>query len=303
MKVVALSHDVLSAPDAGGPAFGSFSAQLARMAIGLGHAFVFQAPASSLVELAGEARKGIETPGPALFSVYSGCGGHAPALSPFLLGAAALQARVFPAFVYEPAAGPDLLRRFRLVGNPQVERAWAVATLAYEDADHQRRLEELSFTPADFAAADARFASLVRVVDKSEWSEAMKPVADGDAAGAVPYVPVVDEADRLHRAVVSPPLVAATRLVAATWRHLQELAGIDNSHARRALEIERAAVEEARKKEATERPAAEAAPAARPRRPPPRRPRPSRPRSPPRRRRASRTSSPRAARPATSARS
>jgi ferredoxin len=218
-------------------AFAGAGAHLARMALGLGEAFVLQAPMAGLPEMMEEIRRGIEFPGPALLSVLTGDNGHAPALSPFLLSAAARDARLFPSFVNDPGAGGDQASRFRLPGNPQAERPWPVSKLTFEDSDLQISTEEVAFTAADLATADDRFAAHFHPVAKSAWSEAMAPLSAG---GAAPYAWVVEDGNRLVRALSEPALLDLNRRVARAWRDLQEMAGIDNSHARRLLEKERA---------------------------------------------------------------
>jgi hypothetical protein len=222
-------------------AFSGAGAHLGRMAMGIGEAFVLQAPMSGLVELAEEVRRGMEFPGPALFCILTGDNGHAPALPPYLLAAAARDARLFPSFVHDPGAGPDQASRFRLVGNPQPEKQWPVAKLTWEDRDLQITTEEVAFTPADLAIADERFA------------DGFRPLPKGDAT---PGVRVVDGDNRLSRAEVGARLLALCDRVAQGWRDLQELAGIGNSHARRLLERERVAWEAEREKERAGRAAA-----------------------------------------------
>ncbi|MCK5364689.1 MAG: ferredoxin, partial [Gammaproteobacteria bacterium] len=60
----------------------------------------------------------------------------------------------------------------------------------------------------------------------------------------VPYVYLVDAQKRLHRVIVRRALLTFARKCLANWRSLQELAGINNSHALRLLERERARLEE-----------------------------------------------------------
>ena len=47
-------------------------------------------------------------------------------LPPYLMAAAAMESRAFPAFTYDPSAGPDWASRFYLEANPQVDRDWPV---------------------------------------------------------------------------------------------------------------------------------------------------------------------------------
>ena len=46
----------------------------------------------------------------------------------YLAAAAAMQSRAFPAFTYDPGAGPDLASRFSLENNPQPDVDWPATT-------------------------------------------------------------------------------------------------------------------------------------------------------------------------------
>ena len=74
------------------------------------------------------------------------------------MAAAAMESRAFPAFCYDPSAGPSWAVRFCLAANTQADRDWPVQGFAYEDEQHQRVAEELPFTLVDFLASDRRYA-------------------------------------------------------------------------------------------------------------------------------------------------
>jgi len=226
--------------------------RLASMALGQTDVFVLQSSASNLYRMREPILKGMELNGPALFSVYSGDAGGLP---PYLSAAAAMHSRAFPAFAYDPSAGPDWATRFSLESNPQVERDWPVEHFAYEDEAHQRVDEDLAFTFVEFAACDPRYARHFAVVARAEWNDSLVPVARGLGSGPgmtadeVPYLLLVDERGRLQRAIVHDKLLAAARRCGELWRSLQELGGIRSSHAEKLLARERKAWEEAKQKE------------------------------------------------------
>ena len=120
IKVLVQSHDLLEkSPVEHGPlAFSLRSPLLGRMALGMG-VFVLQAAAAALPQLRGALQRGLDHGGAALFSVYSGAGTHTASLPAYLVGAAASEARLFPAFCHDPSAGNDWAARFSLVGNAQ----------------------------------------------------------------------------------------------------------------------------------------------------------------------------------------
>jgi ferredoxin len=255
VKVLVETDDILEEATAGQGrfAFGVRSIQLASLAIGLNDAFVLQSTHSNLLQLREGIRRGMSVRAPALFSVYTATGASPAGLPPYLVSAAAMQSRAFPAFVYDPSAGPDLASRFSLEDNPQPERDWPVANFEYADGALQRVSEPLAFTLADFVAADPRYAHHFARVPHANWNASMVPVAEWLAGppvdGQVPCLPAVDGDDVLQHLVVDDRLVQAARRCLENWHRLQELGGIRSSHAERLLARERAAWEEEKRSE------------------------------------------------------
>lgn len=249
IKVLITTDDILggTSPEPSRSAFGVGSARLAAMALGLNSAFVLQCSSALLHRSGDSITTGMRYDGPALFSVFSGAGASAPHIAPYLLAAAATESRAFPTFSYDPSAGPDWAHRFDLSNNPQVGDDWVHRRMDYEDENLQRQTEDLAFTFVDFAVSDRRYGRYCQPKLHAEWSDAMLPVADrliqpGTADdGKLPYVLTVGADDRLRRTVIDDRLVAAAAGCSDAWRQLQELAGINNSHANRLLAQERAA--------------------------------------------------------------
>ena len=92
---------------------GGRARELIHMAIGLNDVYALQASASHLVQRRHDVVSGLEYAGAALFSVFSGATGVND-LPPYLVAAAAMESRAFPAFTYDPAAGGDWASRFSL---------------------------------------------------------------------------------------------------------------------------------------------------------------------------------------------
>ena len=257
VKVLVETDDILEETSAGQGrfAFGVRSIQLASLAVGLNDAFVLQSTSSNLPQLQAGIRKGMSVPAPALFSVYTATASHPGGLPPYLVSAAAMQSRAFPAFIYDPSAGPDLATRFSLQDNPQPQQDWPVATFDYADSALQRISESLAFTLADFVAADPRYLHHFARVPHKLWNAQMVPVSEwlngsgGAADGRVPYLSAVDEDDVLQRLIVDDRLMHAARRCLENWPRLQELGGIRNSHAERLLAEARASWEEEKRKE------------------------------------------------------
>lgn len=226
-------------------AFALRSRQLASMAMGLSGVFVLQSPASNLYQLRGQIQRGLDYCGPALFSVFSGAAASMGDLPAYLVGAAALESRVFPAFTFDPSAGRDWAARFSLDTNPQATQDWPVRGLAYADEHHQAVSQELPFTLIDFVACDTRYTRHFALVPRARWSANLAPAADivaRESQGqpeSVPFVWTVDAENRLHKLIVDEKLIREARRCRSMWNSLQELGGIHNSHAERLLARER----------------------------------------------------------------
>ena len=187
--------------------------------------------------------------GPALFSVFAGSPAAAGELLPYLTAAAAREARAFPAFVYDAAAGSNWASRFSLEHNRNPDADWPADVLEYSDEAVQRVREDTTFSYVDFALCDRRYATHFAVVPRERWNAAMLPasewlaIEEGAAAERVPYVWAVDGEDRLHRVIVDARLMQAAHRCLLLWHRLQEHAGIHDSHAERLLAHEKAAWE------------------------------------------------------------
>jgi hypothetical protein len=125
--------------------------------------------------------------------------------------------------------------------NPQADADWPVATFSFEDEELQRHEEEVAFSFIDFIACDDRYAGHFAVVPRGDWHEGMAPASQcldpvsADDQQKVPYIVMVDSIDQLHRVIVDDSLLRAARRFRNQWRSLQELGGINNSHANRLL--------------------------------------------------------------------
>ena len=254
IKVLVQNDDILEklSISSGQFSFGIRGTQLAATALGFNNAFVLQSGGCGLYRLRESILNGLAENGPALFSIFSGLAGNAlgsaknaPDVSPYLRAAAAMESRAFPAFVYDPALGSDWESRFSVTGNPQAEADWPIHRFCCEDEDLQKISEDIAFTFVDFVAADGRFAESLATVPRSKWHDGMVPVnafldlETGAQAERIPYIRMVDDNNVLHRVIVEDKLVQATRRCREMWRSLQELGGINNSHATKLLAKEK----------------------------------------------------------------
>ncbi len=249
IKVLLQIDDLNDEPAAGqgGHASGLRSRQLASLAMGLNEAYVLQSSASNLLRFRERLLKGVSYRGPALLSVYSGANAKAAGLAPYLMAAAAMESRAFPAFTYDPSAGPDWASRFYLDANSQMERDWPVQGFAYEDERHQLVSQDLAFTLVDFLASDRRCASHFARVPRERWNGSMISVDESLAHAhkglpdKVPSLLMVDADNRLQKVIVDQSLIRQASRCRQMWHSLQELGGIHNSHAEKLLAREQQA--------------------------------------------------------------
>jgi hypothetical protein len=257
IKVLVQTEDVLeeSSLGAGHFGFGMRSVQLASTAMGLHDVFVLQTTSSNLYQLRGRLENGLAYAGPALFSVFSGSSDPASDLPPYLTAAAAMEARAFVAFTYDPSAGPDWASRFSLEDNPQPELDWPIEDFAYADEELQRVREQVAFTIVDFMVCDRRYARHFARIPREQWNGNLVPVDEwlaldpAEVGERIPHITVIDDENRLHRLIVDAKLMQAARRCRELWHGLQELGGIHNSHAERLLAREREAWEAERERE------------------------------------------------------
>jgi hypothetical protein len=275
IKVLVQSDDLREDSPVGNGQFtiGSRSRQLAGIALGQNDIYVLQSSASNLVQYHGRIQSALTYSGPALFSVFTGAAAKAGDLPPYLIAAAAMESRAFPAFAFDPSAGPDWASRFCIAANPQADLDWPVASFGYEDEQHQRVSENLAFTLVDFLACDRRFDPHFARVPRPKWNGTMISVSECVASQTkglpekIPHVLMVDGNNVLQKIIVDGQLIREARRCIESWHSLQELGGIHNSHAKALLAREKQGWEEQAQREAESRaqmakPAAEAQTAA-----------------------------------------
>jgi ferredoxin/uncharacterized protein YbjQ (UPF0145 family) len=258
IKVLLQIDDILeqSPNGEGNLTSGMRSRQIANMAIGLNEVYVLQSASSNLFRFRERMLRGLTYRGPALFSVFSGASAKASDLPPYLMAAAAMESRAFPAFTYDPSAGPNWASRFYLEANSQVDLDWPIQGFAYEDEQHQRVSEDLAFTLVDFVASDRRYASHLARVPREKWNGSMIPVDESltrerkGLPDKVPSLLMVDANNVLQKVIVDERLIREARRCREMWHSLQELGGVHNSHAEKLLARERKIWEERMQQEA-----------------------------------------------------
>jgi ferredoxin len=226
----------------------------------LGNVYVSQATASQPSFIQAGMMDGLRYNGPALFSVYCPDPVEDAGLDSYLVAAAAEEARAFPSFTYDPGKGDTLADRVNVLNNPQNDRVWPVDTFVYQTESEEQRQLELPFTPADFLLADKRLDYMFWNVPPENWLEEMIPLEeylrtneseseDDEAPARIPYITGVDADGKVARVVPTRQILTAVDRAAQAWRGLQEMGGIDNSHALALIAEEKQRLEEEKQRE------------------------------------------------------
>jgi hypothetical protein len=230
-KILVQIDDVFetSIVDEGRVTFGLCGRQLLDTAIGLADIYVVRASAACLFRNTDALLDGLTFNGPALFSLFSGANEHSGSIPAFLVAAASTESRVFPTLVYDPSTGDDWATRLKIDDNPAIDNDWRINTFTYEDEKVRARSEEIAFTVADFMAMDKRFYPHFAVVARDDWNESLVTVPqaldipENGLPSDLPSITLVDESDRLQRAIVGEHVMMAVRRCRTQWRSLREL--------------------------------------------------------------------------------
>jgi hypothetical protein len=241
VKCVVQVDDLLDESPLGEGHFGlgARNRHLLHTAIGQSDVYVLQSAGSQLYQVRRAIAAGLSRPGAAYFSVFTGASPHRGDLPPYLVAAAAVESRAFPAIVYDPSGGPGQAARASLAANPQPANDWPSHRVQWEDAAHQRTSMDVPFTLADFVATDRRharhFASLS--VDASGDACAVHDALDLDpGAQTAPAIYLVDRNNTLRQVLVDEKLIRETRRCRDFWRGLQQLGSVAQPDAMAASE-------------------------------------------------------------------
>lgn len=217
---------------------------LARAALNYNNVFVLQAGISHLHTMLNDLQVGLQFSGTALFSIYTGSRPGMNTLPRYLDAAAAMESRVFPAFVYNPTGGESWADRFSIAANPEIDAPWPSNKLVFESDTGETSLP-LPFTCLDYLATDVRFRNDFLPLPRAAWHEDLMPLDEyltapaEDARKKMPYILMVAENGVLVRTIVAHALLGIAQETQGAWRLLQELGGVDNSHAQRLLAAEK----------------------------------------------------------------
>jgi pyruvate-ferredoxin/flavodoxin oxidoreductase len=208
--------------------------ELALLAIAHRGAYVLQSSQAAPGHLLGGVLRGLASPRPAVFNLYTPCQVEHGLPESGSLHAArlALESRAFPFLCYDPDAGDTLAARLSLDGNPAPRAAWPRYKLSGRDEAGAELTLELPLTTADWAATEPRFEGHFRelAVDEAQTAVALHEylaLGTDERVGRQPFVHAQNGDGRLGRLAVAPEMVALCEDRASLWNLLREMAGTD----------------------------------------------------------------------------
>ncbi len=216
--------------------------RVAELALQLGSAYVVQMTASNVDGLLQGFRGGLAFQGPALFSVYVDPATQTGSVPSVLRAAASADAGALVALTYDPAAGGTWADRFRMESVGTTDDPWPSERLSFATADGEEADIDVAFTYADFLLLNEGFQHDFAAVAPTAWVDEMLPVSGFLTAGQdiqshyVPFVWLVSPNGELSRALVTYRVAEACGEVVRRLKALRELAGLENSFVRRAVE-------------------------------------------------------------------
>lgn len=252
VKCLALKFDALGhLAQSGKPEISDvvFRQEPAAMAVAHRDAFVLQTTVADSTGLLTGLMAGMESPAPALFHVLSPDQRRKLPADGLLWASGALGGREFPSFVYDNRKGPKWGSRFDVTGNPETGQDWSEETLLYATETQEEVRLTTPFTFADFAAQDPDFERFFHLVPPGYWTDDLLPVhtfltlPEAETYTRVPYIWMVDEQNRLHRAAVALPLIQICKERLDFWHFLQENAGVHSYHVEQATDLLRKELE------------------------------------------------------------
>lgn len=180
---------------------------------------------------------------------------HEIRLTEILKLAAAVEGRFFPFLSYDITAGKRWGSRFNISNNPQPDKNWPEHDFTYIDTSGEEVNAVLPFTYADYKAINKDKLEELWIIPQAQWTDDLMPLADYLAApdeeliGKIPYIWLVDEENRLHRAAMPLMWVVSCQERLENWNFIQELCGVNSYHAQQAKEKAQQEWEEAKAKE------------------------------------------------------
>jgi pyruvate-ferredoxin/flavodoxin oxidoreductase len=210
--------------------------ELSLIAIAHRGAYVLQSSQASASHMIGGVIRGLKSPRPAVFNIYTPCPVEHGLADEWAPNAArfALEGRAFPFLVYDPDAGPTIADCLDLAGNPDVDETWPTYELEYEDDEGEPAKRELPVTTADWAATEGRFKKHFRPIPRDDWDDDVQVpfheflrLSRAERAERKPFIWTIGAAKKLDRLSCSLEMVQLAEDRLLFWSQLKELAGLE----------------------------------------------------------------------------
>ncbi len=136
--------------------------------------------------------------------------------------------RYFPNITYDPNSHSTWNGRFDSSKNTQSDSNWPQLTLSAQTKDGMEAMIDVCFTYADYKANYAEKAQELMIIPSKFYTEHLLPLSDYmelDAErlyGKIPYIWLVDDQKRLHRAAVPNLWVVSCQERLDFWNFIRE---------------------------------------------------------------------------------
>jgi pyruvate-ferredoxin/flavodoxin oxidoreductase len=209
--------------------------ELSLIAIAHRGAFVLQSSQASASHMIGGVIRGLQSPRPTVFNIYTPCPVEHGLADEWAPNAArfALESRAFPFLIYDPDSGPTIADCLDLSGNPSVEETWPTYDLEYVDDEGEEQVMELPVTTADWAATEGRFKKHFKPIPRDDWDDESQvlfhefvAMSSEERLGRTPFIWTINDGRKLNRLACSLEIVALAEDRLLFWAQLKELAGL-----------------------------------------------------------------------------
>ncbi|MCB0654638.1 MAG: ferredoxin [Saprospiraceae bacterium] len=234
-----------------------FRQELAALALSHRNAYIFQGTSDQPEALHQALQTGLYSPLPVLWNVLFADQAADDSLYDFTTLNTACESRTFPRLAYNILAGEQFGSRFTIAANPQAGRQFACYDLEVM-VDGKPETLAFTLTPADFYAMDPVRTAELEVIPPSLYPDVLMPLQDylntpvQALAEHLPFIWVLDDENRLHKAAVPFSWLAPCKERLDNWQFIQELGGVNSYHVSRAIELARTEWEAEKVKEIEE---------------------------------------------------
>ena len=210
-----------------------FRQELSALTIAQRGAFVFQGGNDNLMLLGNAINEGLKSSVPVLWHVLN--------INEFLSTSAAIESREFPRIYYNYKSGEQSGSRFDIGINPQPEKLWPMYSLEVKHGKEKQQLE-VSFTLADRKILNENSALELELIPEKYHTGDLVLLSEylisnnNELIGKIPFISVVDENNKVRKAVVPFSWLPGCKERSDFWQYIQEAGGVNSFHVNKALE-------------------------------------------------------------------